>query len=209
MHDIHNLDLTQIAGQAELLASIDDTDYLAASVVLMRSTSGALRLFCAAVDWPSSLPARLAAKETEIAELAALNERQAAESLMQAQRANAAEARIKELEAQLARAGDDTAKQNQEAMFRTQHEALADPIVCPDCGKDGWLNARSLQMHRQRVHQGMVAVRVPVAPLQFVEELGWRCAEPGCSGAFTRDMHDPAHCTKHATRITNGHEIAA
>jgi hypothetical protein len=80
---------------------------------------------------------------------------------------------------------------------------------CPDCGKDGWKSAQSLQMHRQRVHQGMQAP--PRKPIQQLDDdPAWRCAEMGCAGAFTRSLSDPAHCTQHASvHATNGHEIAA
>lgn len=205
-----NSDLMEIAGAGQLLARDGDTDYLAVHVVLAWPQGGVPALFCAHADWPHTTIARLAEKEREIAELASGLERYAAEATEQARRAEAAEARIKALEAQIAAPPPEMPRDNQAAQFKAQAaylndappEPLDEPIICPDCGKGGWKSAKALQMHRQRAHQGMVAVRVPV---QFVEELGWRCAEPGCTGAFTRSLTEPDFCTLHAQRqSTNG-----
>jgi hypothetical protein len=55
---------------------------------------------------------------------------------------------------------------------------------------------------------GMQASRPKIA---ILDDQGWHCAEPHCSGAFTRSLTDPAYCTQHAKThaATNGHEIAA
>lgn len=184
----NTLDLLQLASAGQALARVDDTDYLAVQLVLARPAAGAITMYCAYRDWAATPIARLAEKDKAIAELEATLSRQAAESLKQAQRAIAAEARIKELELQLA--------------------TPPDPIVCPDCGKNGWKSAKALQMHQQRAHQGMVAVRTDMHAQQFVEDLGWRCAAKGCPGAHARDLHDRDFCTLHAQRqLTNGHEV--
>lgn len=183
------LDLMQLASSGQKLARVDDVDYLSVHVVLSWPSGGAPTVYCAYGDWLTTPAARLAAKDQALAELQALNERQAAAVLELKRRASAAEARIKELEAQA---------------------KAADPGPCPDCGKHEWHSVKALQMHRQRAHQGMVAR--PRAPVQLAEDdQGWRCAEPHCTGAFTRDLHNPAYCTQHANihMTTNGHEIAA
>jgi hypothetical protein len=207
-----DLDLMQLASQGQKLARVDDVDYLAVQIVFAWPTDGAPSVYCAQHDWPHSHAARLAARDQAIAELEITLGQQAAESLKQAQRASAAEARIRELEAQLRAAPPlPTPKQNQEAMFRAQSAALdaqiAEELSCPDCDERGWKSPRSLQMHRQRAHQGMQTAK-KLAALQFVEELGWRCKAKGCAGAHARDLHDPDFCTLHASRThTNGVEV--
>jgi hypothetical protein len=186
------VDLMQLASAGQKLARVDDTDYLAVHVVLAWATDSTPTVYCAYHDWAATPIARLAVKEQEIAELAAGLERYATEATGQARRAESAEARVRELEAQLAE----------------RPPAETDIGPCPDCGKDGWKSAQSLQMHRQRVHQGMQAP--PRKPIQQLDDdPAWRCAEMGCTGAFTRSLSDPAHCTQHASVHTNGHEIAA
>jgi hypothetical protein len=191
-----DLDLMQPASQGQPLARVDDVAYLRVHVVLAWAAGGVPTLYCAESDWKATPIARLAEKDREIAELAALNDRLAA--------------RVAELEL-LRAAPPETPAQNHAAMFRTQHTVLhedsADPIVCPDCNETGWKSARALQMHRQRAHQGMQTVKAP--PRQFVEELGWHCAAKGCSGAHARDLHDPDFCTLHAAPRTNGQRAIA
>lgn len=173
--------------QGQLLCRVDDVAYVALHLVFACDENEAPALYCACDAWDVMPAARLHAKDQEIAALAA---------------------KVRALEAQLA-----APVANQAAMFRAQaaylHDAPpapeADPIVCPDCGKGGWKSEKALQMHRQRAHQGMIAVRHP--PAQFVEPLGWRCAASGCAGAHARDMHDPAFCTLHAEPRTNGHAV--
>jgi hypothetical protein len=200
-----DMDLMQLASTGQKLARLDDTDYLAVHVVLAWAADGTPTVYCAYHDWASMPIARLAAKEQEIAELAAGLERYATEATDQARRAEVAEARIKELEAQLAERAEqpppETPMQNQTKMLEKQAASLsvedttpAAVIQCPDCGKGGWKNTHALDVHRGRAH----------APQQFVEELGWHCAAKGCSGAHARDLHDPAFCTLHATPRTNG-----
>lgn len=201
------LDLMQLASQGQLLATLDGTDYLACHLVLAWPRDGVPSLYCAHAAWPQTTVARLAAKEAEIAELAAGLERYATEAVAQTRRAEAAERRVKALESQLATVPPESPVQNQAAQLAQQAAYLAgDPIVCPDCDKGGWASARALQMHRQRVHQGMVAAGGKAQ--QFVEELGWHCAAKGCAGAHARDLHDPSFCTLHAQRqLTNGQEV--
>jgi uncharacterized coiled-coil protein SlyX len=197
-----------LLAQGQPLATVDDVVYQAVRLVFACHVDEAPALYCSLDDWPSSHAARLAAKDREIAELAALADRQAQQVLKLSQRLATLEERLK-----------DTPAQNQEAMFRAQAAYVndappdppADPLVCPDCDKAGWKSAKALQMHRQRAHEGMVAVRSPTSPpIQYVEDLGWRCAAKGCAGAHARDLHDPAFCTLHAQRqITNGLEVAA
>jgi hypothetical protein len=200
-----DMDLMQLASTGQKLARLDDTDYLAVHVVLAWAADGTPTVYCAYHDWATMPIARLAAKEQEIAELAAGLERYATEATDQARRAEVAEARIKELEAQLAERAEqpppETPMQNQTKMLEKQAASLsvedttpAAVIQCPDCGKGGWKNTHALDVHRGRAH----------APQQFVEELGWHCAAKGCSGAHARDLHDPAFCTLHATPRTNG-----
>lgn len=213
-----DLDLMQLASTGQKLARVDDTDYLACHLVLAWPAGGVPSLYCSYGDWAATPIARLAAKEQEIAELAQTLESWAAEVMEQTRRATAAEARVKELEAQLATVPPppQTPAQNQAAQFEAQAAYLNDappdpppePIICPDCDKGGWASQRALQMHRQRVHQGMLAFGNK--PKQFVEELGWRCAAKGCAGAHARDLHDPHFCTLHAQRqLSNGVEATA
>lgn len=188
-----DLDLMQLASTGALLAKLDDTDYLDCRIVLAWPVGGVPRLYCAHRDWAAMPIARLAEKNQQIAELESTLSRQAAEALKQAQRASAAEARIKQLEQQLRNAPPaETPSDNQAAP-----DPPPEPIICPDCGKGGWKNAHALDVHRGRAH----------APAPI--DQGWRCAEKGCAGAFTRDLHDPLHCTQHAQRTTNGVEVAA
>lgn len=180
-----DLDLMQLASTGQLLARVDDVDYLSVHTVLAWDRGGAIRVYCAHADWPATLPARLAAKEQEIAELAAGLERYATEATEQARRAEAAERRVAELERQLAeRPAETTAPA---APARTE----AADLMC--CGRQ-WKSAQSLQMHRQRVHEGMQAgKRTPPD-----DDTGWKCKVQGCSGAFTRSILEPDFCTFHA-----------
>jgi hypothetical protein len=198
-----DLDLMQLASQGQTLARVDDVDYVRVHVVLAWAAGGVPTLYCAESDWATMPIARLAEKDRQLAELAALNDCLAALN-------DRLVARVAELEL-LRAAPPETPAQNQAAMFRAQHATLnedsADPIVCPDCNETGWKSARALQMHRQRAHQGMQTVKAP--PRQFVEELGWHCAAKGCTGAHARDLHDPDFCTLHAAPRTNGQRAIA
>lgn len=186
--------LTDLLGSAGVrLARLDDTDYLAIHAVYAWPSGGAPELFCLESAWHAQPVARLA-------ELALLAEERAAEVTRLA-------AEVASLKAQLAARAEqppETPVQNQAKMLEKQMASLsittADPIVCPDCGKSGWKNTHALDVHRGRAH----------APQQFIEELGWRCAVRGCSGAHARSITDPAFCTLHAqVDHANGHEIAA
>lgn len=185
-----DLDLMQLAIQGQLLACVDDTSYRAVRVVFACPSDGVPDIYCAEADWDATPAARMA-------ELLRVNDRLVA--------------RVAELELRLAERPAPVTEppvQNQERMLRKQAAALLDVGLCPDCDKGGWKSAKALQMHRQRAHQGMIAVRIPAQPIQFVEELGWKCAAKGCHGAHARDLHDPAFCTLHAARqITNGIEV--
>lgn len=201
-----DLDLMQLASTGQKLARLDLVEYLAVHVVLAWPANGAPAIYCAYQDWAATPIARLFAKDQEIAELGALAEQSAAEVVKLATELASLKAQLAERESPPAEAP----AQNQARMFAKQAtalqagetDALPDPIVCPDCDEGGWKSARALQMHRQRTHQGMVAAKR--APAQFVEALGWRCAAKGCAGAHARDMHDPAFCTLHAEKHTNG-----
>lgn len=189
-----DLDLMQLASSGQKLARVDDVDYLAVHVVLAWPATGAPSVYCTYTEWPGTHAARLAAKEHEIAELAAGLERYAAEAVEQAQRAEAALARVAELEQRLA---------------ERPKPQPSDPGPCPDCGKHDWHTARALQMHRQRAHQGMQAGPRRASIELVGDDPTWRCAEPHCAGAFTRSLSNPAYCTQHAKlHSLNGQEIA-
>jgi hypothetical protein len=196
------LDLMQLAQTGELLTTVDAVAYHAASIVLAWPSSGVPTIYCRHADWPMSPAARLAAKDREIAELAALAEASAGEVVRLA-------SRIAQLESQLAVVPKETPVKNQERMFQQQAAALdTDGVTCPDCGKADLKNERALRMHQQRAHQGMVAGKP--APAQFVEPLGWHCAAKGCQGSHARDLHDDRFCTLHAHRqLTNGTKTTA
>jgi hypothetical protein len=186
-HD--DLDLMQLAGAGEVLATVDGVEYRAVQVVFSWQPDALPAVYCAYQHWPQTLPARLAAKEAEIAELAAGLERFATEATEQAQRAKALERRVKVLEAQLAAAPS--------APLAPE---TPDGLMC--CGTH-WKSARSLQMHRQRVHEGMQAGK-PRA--QSLDDQGWHCTAKGCSGAHARSLLEPDFCTYHAKPAqVNGH----
>jgi hypothetical protein len=195
---LDTLDLARLASTGQTLARVDDVDYLSAHVVLACPSDGAPTIYCPYSDWRRTPIARLAELLRSSAEFQAQAEANAREVVRLS-------ARVAELERRLT-APPETPKQNQEKMFQAQSAALTnDPGPCPDCGKHDWLSPRALQMHRQRAHQGMTNSRSAAPP---ADDQGWRCAEVGCTGAFTRDLHDPAHCTRHAVH-TNGVEVAA
>ncbi len=73
---------------------------------------------------------------------------------------------------------------------------------CPHCRKRPRLS--NMQAHIAREHPEQRAVIAECVSPTLPSDLGWRCAAPGCTGAFTRDLHDPAHCTHHAAPRTNG-----
>lgn len=213
-----DLDLMQLARSGELLATVDSTDYRAVHVVFAWDAGGVPAIYCRYQDWAATPAARLADAARQIAELGDTLERWAAETLAQTQRATVAEARIKELEQQLA----ETPRQNQERMVHAQSAALdtppgtpaaADPVPCPDCGAT-FKNERALRMHQQRTHQGMVAgKKMSPAPAIVLPEAPWRCAE--ChESTHARSLKDPALCircvvTQTDAQLANGHEIAA
>lgn len=183
-----DLDLMQLARTGDLLATVDNVEYHAVQLVFAWSSGGVPSLYCQYQDWLATHAAKLATKEREIAELAQTLEHWAAEATEQARRASAAEQRVKELERQLA-----------------AEQPSADPGPCPDCGKAGWKSSAALQMHRQRAHQGMQTPKQS----RMADDQGWRCAVKGCTGAFTRSLTDPDHCTQHAAPHTNGVEALA
>lgn len=185
--------MTELFGSASvLLTRIDDTDYLAVRAVYAVKGSEPPALYCLESEWEAMPMARIADLHRKVAEL-------------ESQLAAVLEARPAAREPQ---APDATPAQNQARQFQAQAAYIGGDVApCPDCGKGDWKSARALQMHRQRAHQGMIAGKAQ--PQQFVEELGWRCAAKGCTGAHARDLHDPAFCTLHATRSTNGHAAVA
>lgn len=74
------------------------------------------------------------------------------------------------------------------------------------CGRQ-WKSAQSLQMHRQRVHEGMQAGKPRAQP---TDDQGWRCKVLGCSGAHARSVLEPDFCIFHAKPAhQNGVETAA
>lgn len=75
---------------------------------------------------------------------------------------------------------------------------------CPHCAARPKVIGLAEHIAREHPHETSI-VAVPSRPVQFVEPLGWRCAAKGCTGAHARDLHDPAFCTLHAERSTNGH----
>jgi len=197
-----DLDLMHLASQGQKLGNVDDVDYREVSVVFAWPAAGTPAIYCQRADWPTTPAARLFARDVQLAELAEAFSLQASEALKQAQRAEAAERRIAELEAQL----KETPVDAQAEQFERQAAYLnGGGSACPDCPAT-FKNERALRMHRQRAHQGMVAGRP--APAQFVEPLDWRCAAKGCTGAHARDLHDPLFCTLHAQRqLSNGVEV--
>jgi len=196
-----DLDLMQLAASGELLATVDGVAYRAASMVFA-DDGGVPRIYCRHADWPTTPAARLFATSRELAELAEITERHAAEVVRLSRR-------VAELERQLARPAE-TPVQNQERMFRAQQAAQPpppDPVSCPDC-RAAFKNERALRMHQQRAHLGMQTQTAKAPLAQFVEPLGWHCAALGCHGAHARDLHDTAFCTLHAQRqIANGVEL--
>lgn len=173
------------------VARVDDTTYLLLSAIYAVADGGAPIFYCVERDWLTMPAAKMAVLLRVNAELMAERDAQAA--------------RIAQLESQLA-APKETPVKNQERMFHAQAAALdadAPPVSCPDCPAT-FKNARALQMHRQRAHQGM---QTP-AQSRAADDQGWHCAAKGCTGAFARDMHDTDFCTQHAQR-PNGVETAA
>lgn len=169
-----DLDLMQLARDGDLLARVDDVDYRAVHVVLAWADEDVPSFYCRAADWLTTPAARLAEKDRAIAHLVS---------------------RVADLEARLT--------EQAAAHLSGDTEPSPDPGPCPDCGESGWKSARSLQMHRQRAHQGMVAKKRTTVHLAD-DDPGWRCAARGCTGAFTRSLTDPDFCSHHAVRQTNG-----
>jgi hypothetical protein len=211
---MNDLDLLQLAATGQLLARVDDTDYLAVHIVLARHDAGVPAIYCTYADWPGTLVARLAEREREIVELAAGLECYAAEVVTQARRAEAALARVAELEAQLA---ELPAAELAEDTAPAPMEPDDGKVLCdhPGCGQR--IHPRGLGSHKKRAHgiDGPIGHKSSgkVAPaIQLVEDNpSWRCAEPGCAGAFTRSLSNPAYCTQHAKHdaSTNGQMVAA
>jgi hypothetical protein len=173
-----------LLAQGQTLATVDDVVYQAVRLVFACHVDEAPALYCSLDDWPSSHAARLAAKDREIAELAALTDRQAQQVLRLSQRLATLEERLKDAPA---------------PKLPQQTGGVEKRIICDHCGKRIWPDL--MEKHIAEKHPS-----APGAPIQLVNDSpGWRCAARGCSGAFTRDLRDPMFCTQHAVH-TNGVE---
>jgi len=199
-------ELTELIGtHGALLARIDATDYLAVRVVYAVGAGAAPLLYCVEADWSTTQAARLADLLRVNSEL---------------------RDRVAELEAKLAtrqppppRPAPEGGKipcdvpgcldwikpRGMAAHKRQAHQVsiMGTPVhrKCPHCNARPTMDG--LQAHIAREHP-TIAASIPLI-MEHANDLGWRCAESGCAGAFTRDLHDPAHCTQHAMRSTNGH----
>ena len=194
-----HLELDQLAAHGTPLAHVDDVTYLDVALILACPANGTPTIYCPRSEWRATPAARLAELLRSNAELQALAEASASEVVRLA-------ARVAELEAR------ETPAQNQAAQFAAQAAYVngdapppINPGPCPECGKTGWKSGPALKMHRQRAHQGLVAHNGKAAQLE--PDHGWRCNEPGCTGAFTRSLSSPDYCTRHAPAHTGGNGV--
>lgn len=198
-----------------LLARIDDTDYLAVRAVYAVTAHDPPALYCLESEWPTTPMARIARLQSRVAQLEA--DLAAALDATLAKPARATEGgRIAcDVEGCL-----DWIKPRGMAAHKRQAHGISilgtsvpkpapaadERRKCPHCTARPKL--AGLASHIAREHP-IIAVPTPqitdVTAYDMANDLGWRCAEPLCAGAFTRDLHDPAHCTQHASRSTNGH----
>lgn len=80
-------------------------------------------------------------------------------------------------------------------------------VTCEVCGQR--LKPRGLLNHKRMAHGQRIQATPPAPTLHLLDDdPTWRCAEVGCSGAFTRSLTSPDYCAKHAP-ATNGHLVAA
>jgi len=234
-----DLDLMQLASSGQTLARLDHVEYLAVNVVLAWPANGAPAIYCAYRDWAATPIARLAAKEQEIVELAALAERNAAEVVRLAAEVANLKAQLDALSIEAPPAPEsgkipcdypgclDWIKPRGMAAHKRQAHGISilgttssgldnapaqnERRKCPHCTARPKLVGLAEHIAREHPYEhSIVAVPSP-SVMEMASDLGWRCAEPHCAGAFTRSLSDPDHCTQHAVRVahTNGHEIAA
>jgi hypothetical protein len=205
--------MTELFGAASvLLARVDDTDYLAVRAVYAVHLDEPPLLYCLESEWEAMPMARIALLQSRVAEL---------ESRLTAMRN---ETPLREIENGKIPCDEpgclDWIKPRGMAAHKRQAHGISitgartppapaqgQRHKCPHCNARP--KAQGLAEHIAREHADThLIVAVPTRPIiERASDLGWRCAEPGCAGAFTRDLHDPAHCTQHAIRSTNGHAV--
>lgn len=241
-------ELNDLIAQGQILARIDDTDYISVHLVFAWQGDSGPTPYCLHADWPETLPAKLAAALRDNNELAEAFSLQAAEALKQAQRAAAAEARVAELERiieetpivppAVAAAATGMPSERKGAYAPPSDGGRSKRIECAIC--KGLIWPKLFDAHMQRHTRIDIQTAAPEPPAWACEACGatdgqsvteparckacvrkkkppvhltpddpaWRCAESGCSGAFTRSLTSPEYCVKHAP-ITNGHLAAA
>ncbi len=193
-----------------LLCRIDDTEYLALRAVYACRGDEPPALYCLESEWAATPMARIASLQSRVAQL-------------EADLALALDATV----ARPPRAPEngkipcdhpgclDWIKPRGMAQHKRQAHGIGilgmavptpapaaadERRKCPHCNQRP--KVQGMQEHIAREHQ-------PHEPMmEIANDLGWRCAEKGCAGAFTRDLHDPTHCTRHTSRSTNGHTAA-
>lgn len=212
--------LLELIARGHILARIADVDYIGVHLVFAWPRSGEVAPYCMEADWPETLPGRLDTALREHAELAEAFSLQAAEALKQAQRAAAAEARVAELEKLIVETPITPAVAA--AATGMPKQSYAPPsdggrskrIECAICKALVWPKLFDAHMAKHtRIEAPTPAPAEPEPPAAptirlLDDDPTWRCAEIGCSGAFTRSLTSPEYCVKHAP-ITNGQHLAA
>lgn len=210
--------LLEMIARGTVLARIDDVDYVAVRLVFAWPRAGVITPYCLEVDWPQTLPARLADRDQRLAELEAALQSAAELALTQVQRAEKAEAKVAELERLIVEApvippAVAAAATGMPRQYRPPSDGgRGKRIECAICHAQIWPKLFDAHMakHTRIDAPNPEVTEPPAAPrVQLVDDNpAWRCAESGCSGAFTRSLTNPSYCAKHAP-ITNGHLAAA
>lgn len=194
-----DMNITNILAHARLLAT-SDAAYYEVAYVFRQDATGNTTPYCAITEWPQTLPAQLAAKDQEIAELRAQLSRLTAAAMVMPPSDDPPDDY----------ACDQCGKTFDSERKRNLHVAAAhvpdDPQTCGTCGKT-FKNARAFLMHQQRAgHQPAQTSEAPTRQIVTLQPIDddptWRCATCN-SDAFSRSMADPTRCMR-CVKATNG-----
>lgn len=196
---------------ADLLAVVDDYQYLAVRWVMRRERSGQLDYYCPLSAWTTTPAGQLAVRDQTIAEL---------------------RARVADLEARLGELSPTADPQPRTTdpqptrPVAVERKVPAGRVQCPHCSRRPWAN--KLADHLSEAHPEQLALAEPAAEPEPAAEEGqherggecgllvlddstWRCAK--CrSNAFApglRDITICMRCEASTPAATNGHQVAA
>lgn len=230
--------LTSREPDATLLARIAGSTYHEVCYILKTDADGSHQIVGRASDWPT-IELRAENAELEALLNAATRQAEASDALALTLRAqlDAAETRETALRAELDQAARIPPAMAAAATGLVVEPPL---VTCPDCPKQfATSQALGAHRHRAHGYRAEIVEAAPesdapdwtcatchkpgtpsvnepdrckrcVRAVTLLPAPGWRCANTGCSGAFTQSLKNSAYCTECAKTqpigSSNGHE---